>query len=115
MAGVLKGDIYFIDFGLNTVPSREQEGFRPALIVSSDLVNSKLPVITVAPITTKIKDFTRGFSMILEAGNPLTLKSEVLLFQMRAFDKRKLIRKIGELDRFQHEELNFLIRAIFDT
>ena len=83
----LKGDCYWIDF----TPSRgsEQAGRRPGVIISTNVANRHMPVVTVASITGRDKS---RFNLVLElpAGQPTPQKSWVLPFQIVSLDKSRL-------------------------
>jgi mRNA-degrading endonuclease toxin of MazEF toxin-antitoxin module len=114
LARILKGDIYSIDFGSIASSGREQLGFRPGLVVSGNEANERFPVITIAPITSKIKTLSEGYSLILEVEEPLPIKSEVLLYQLRTFDKNRLIKYRGSIKENQIKELNRLLIRMFN-
>jgi mRNA interferase MazF len=73
-----RGDIYKIDFD----PRRgsEQGGKRPGVIISSNRANRLMPVVTVAAITTTIRQENSPISLILPEGQPLPEKSCVMAF-----------------------------------
>jgi mRNA interferase MazF len=50
-----QGEIWYAD--LNPVKGSEQAGFRPVVILSGNLLNENLPIVIVAPLTTKIKNY----------------------------------------------------------
>ena len=47
---VQQGDIYWVS--LNPTKGHEQQGRRPVLVVSNDIVNGKLPLALIVPITS---------------------------------------------------------------
>ena len=47
---VKKWEIYFLDF--DPIKGSEQQGARPALVVSNDSVNKHLPIFTVLPFSS---------------------------------------------------------------
>ena len=49
------GDIVYLDF--NPTKGHEQNGFRPAIVLSNDVFNSFTKMVIVCPITTNIKEF----------------------------------------------------------
>ncbi len=96
---VKRGEVYWIE--LDPTVGSEIRKTRPCLIISPDDMNSALPRVIIAPITSK--------------GQPLGCRPEVvfngkrakiLLDQLRSVDKRRLQEKMGEipLERW-HETL----------
>jgi mRNA interferase MazF len=102
-----RGDIYRVDF--NPQRGSEQAGIRPAVVVSLESFNSLMPVVTVAAITSVIKPAYR-VTVILPAGRPLSLKSQILAFQLMTADKSRLGPYMGCLDTNQIAELEKAMR-----
>ena len=102
-----RGDIYWLDFN----PSRgsEQAGRRPAVVISQDSFNSRMPVVAVAAITSKIKPAMR-ITVILPAGKPLALESQILAFQVMTADRTRLGGYLGCLDKQQIADLENALR-----
>ncbi len=91
MAVVRRGEVYWVH--LDPTRGSEIRKTRPALIVSPDDMNTVLPRVIVAPLTSK--------------GQPLGCRPEVrfqgrpariLLDQIRSIDKRRLGERMGEID-----------------
>ncbi|MDP1633541.1 MAG: type II toxin-antitoxin system PemK/MazF family toxin [Gallionellaceae bacterium] len=91
MGVVARGEVYWVN--LDPTIGTEINKMRPALVVSPDDLNSALPRVIVAPITSK--------------GQPLGCRPEVkfagkkariLLDQIRSVDKRRLAGKIGAIE-----------------
>ena len=85
-----RGDVYWVNLG-PTIGS-EIRKTRPAVIVSPTEMNSALPRVIIAPLTTK--------------GQPLACRPEVtlqrkpgriLLDQIRSVDKVRLMKRIGSI------------------
>lgn len=115
MAGLLnlppkKGEIYWVDFSLGGNSGSEQGGLRPAVIISCDELNNAMPVVTVAAVTSKIKNFGNEVSLYLPEGEPLPKASSVLAFQVRTIDRVRLIRTAGNLTPEQLAELDRVLK-----
>jgi mRNA interferase MazF len=56
-------------------------------------------MLMVAPITSNLASLRFAFSVRVEpsSGNGLTTPSVVMVFQMRAIDKGRVVRKLGRL------------------
>ncbi|MCL6558055.1 MAG: type II toxin-antitoxin system PemK/MazF family toxin [Firmicutes bacterium] len=94
---IKRGEIYLVDWS----PGRgsEQAGLRPALILQNDTGNKYSPTTIVAAITTS-SGKAYPFQVILEPGESgLERTSTVLLEQILTVDKRRLVKKIGQIGR----------------
>lgn len=90
-----RGDVLLVK--LPATDGREQSGQRPAVAVQTDIAGE--PMLMVAPVTSNLKASRFKFTVKIEpsAGNGLSEKSVVMIFQMRAIDKARVLRKIGAL------------------
>ena len=96
---VKRGEVYWVN--LDPTFGTEIKKTRPALVVSPDDLNKVLPRVIIAPLTSK--------------GQPLGCRPEIvfnnrpsrlLLDQIRSVDKRRLLEKMGEIDKkFWHSTL----------
>ncbi len=89
---VKRGEVYWVN--LDPTFGSEIKKTRPALIVSPNDLNEALPRVIIAPLTSK--------------GQPLGCRPEIvfnnrpsrlLLDQIRSVDKRRLLDKMGEIDK----------------
>ncbi|WP_225931219.1 type II toxin-antitoxin system PemK/MazF family toxin [Leptolyngbya sp. 7M] len=76
----------------------EEKGYRPAIAVQTDVAVS--PMLIVVPVTSALGALRFPFTVQIEPSeqNGLTLPSVAMVFQMRAIDRKRIIRKIGELE-----------------
>lgn len=90
-----RGDVLLV--ALPVSDTREQSGRRPAVAVQTDI--SGEPMLMIAPITSNLNAFRFSFSVKIEPSeeNGLTQTSVIMIFQMRAIDKARIIKKIGKL------------------
>ncbi|HSM48408.1 MAG TPA: type II toxin-antitoxin system PemK/MazF family toxin, partial [Draconibacterium sp.] len=88
-------DIWYAD--LNPVRGSEQQGFRPVVIISGNMLNQYLPVVIVCPLTSKIKNYKGNIVLEPDEENGLTEPSEIMIFHIRSISKERLVRKIGEI------------------
>jgi len=86
------GEVYWVN--LDPTFGTEIKKTRPALVVSPNDLNEALPRVIIAPLTSK--------------GQPLGCRPEIvfnnrpsrlLLDQIRSVDKRRLLEKMGEIDK----------------
>jgi mRNA interferase MazF len=84
-------DVYLVN--LDPEVSRDPKNTRPSVVVSPDEVNRNIGTVLIAPISsTKVMYPTRVPTDLL--GN----SRAVILDQLRAVDKTRLVKKIGEID-----------------
>jgi mRNA interferase MazF len=96
-----RGDICFIDLPApQGVPGREQAGSRPALIINSDNSINITPVVMVIPITSKSSASRYPHTILIQPSgqNGLTSPSYLLVFQLRALDRNRILNNIGQLE-----------------
>jgi mRNA interferase MazF len=101
---VRRWDIYWAH--LNPSIGSEQGGrARPVIIVSNDGINSAFDVVTMVPLT-KLEGKTRKvypFEALLPKGTITpNWGSIVMIQQVRAISKKRLLKPIGKLTREAH-------------
>jgi mRNA interferase MazF len=91
-----RGDILLV--ALPDSDKREERGTRPAIAVQTD--NADSPMLMVIPITSSLGALRFPLTVKLEpsSSNGLTLESVAMVFQLRAIDRRRIVKKIGTLD-----------------
>lgn len=114
---IKRGDIYFVS--LDPVKGREQAGYRPVLVVSSDAINSQPLVVTVV-VGTDSKNVARDYPTNVrvtakESGLP---KDTVFLcFQVRSLDRARFseprARRVGSLSPQRLSEIANALRLVF--
>jgi len=99
-----RGDVLLIR--LPTSDGREQSGTRPAVAVQTDVAGA--PMLMIAPVTSNLNASRFPFSVQIEPSseNRLTQTSVVMIFQMRAIDKNRIVRKIGKLSAEDLEKID---------
>jgi mRNA interferase MazF len=92
-----RGDVLIVELPESEL--REQSGRRPSVAVQMDVVGD--PLLMIAPITSNIAALRFPFTVRVEPSreNGLTTPSAVMVFQMRAVDKQRIIRKIGQVSK----------------
>ena len=90
-----QGEIW--NANLSPTEGSEQEGFRPVLIISGNLMNDLAPVVVICPLTTKLKRYHGNLIIQPNDVNKLKDESEVLTFHVRSVAKVRLKQKIGKL------------------
>lgn len=107
-----RGDILLIN--LPSSDAREQSGRRPAVAVQTAV--SGEPMLMIAPITSNLNALRFKFAVRIEPSgeNGLTQISIVMIFQMRAIDKTRIIKTIGKLSERDLEKIDNEIRQMLD-
>ena len=89
-----RGDV--VRVRLDPAEGSEQSGERPAMVISPDLINEHSPVVLVAAITSRKADRVYPFEALIEPPEGgLTVRSKVMLMQLRAVDKRRIAGRYG--------------------
>lgn len=91
-----RGDILLVS--LPDSDRREEKSNRPAIVVQVEVAAS--PMLMVVPVTSSLGAMRFPFVVKIEPSelNSLTMPSVAMVFQMRAIDKKRIVRKIGALD-----------------
>lgn len=91
-----QGDIVFLDF--NPIKGHEQSGFRPAIVISTNVFNQNTKMVIVCPITSNEKEFPTHY--ILE--DTKNIHGSVLCEHIRSIDYEirnlKFVEKLSEND-----------------
>lgn len=100
---------------LDPVEGSEQGGTRPALIISNEVLNDALPIVTVAPITSRKAERVFKTEVLIEPlEGGLTLRSKVLLYQSRAVSKSRCTEQLGMLSDAGMASVETALRRTFD-
>ncbi|MDZ4707244.1 MAG: type II toxin-antitoxin system PemK/MazF family toxin [Saprospiraceae bacterium] len=89
-------EIWYAD--LNPTKGSEQAGVRPVIILSGNALNDHMPIVIVAPLSTKIKKYKGNPVLTPDKTNGLKSDTEIILFQIKAISKLRFQKKIGEID-----------------
>jgi len=94
---VKRGNIFLVD--LNPIVGTEQAGIRPALVVQIDRANATSPHTIIVPFTTRIRETILPSHVKISVGvGGLTEDSILLCEQIRVIDKKRLVRRIGNIE-----------------
>ncbi len=98
-------DIYLIN--LDPTIGHEIKKTRPCLIISPNEMNRHIQTIMIAPMTTRSKSYPTRVACLLQGK-----KNWVVLDQIRAIDKQRFIRRLGELDDSSIIEVKRVIKEM---
>lgn len=108
-----RGDIFLVELPIS-VAGHEQTGSRPALIVHNDDTSKILSVIMIIPFTSKLNAQRFQHTMVIQPTkeNGLNQISILLINQLRAIDRKRIINKIGSLDSETMSKVNCEIKLL---
>jgi|SRR3989344_1050870 len=110
MEQIIRGEIVIAN--LKPVKGSEQGGIRPVLVVQNDTLNKYSPTTIIVPITSKI--YTKEYPtnvIIKKEDSKMKVDSTILLNQIKAIDKKRIIKKIGYLDNFTMNKVDRAIKV----
>jgi len=96
-----RGDIVLVNLPAPASGSGYEEmGNRPALVVHNDATSGVLSVVMIVPFTSKMGAQRFPHAMVVQpsAANGLSCPSVLIVFQLRAIDKRRIGRVVGRLE-----------------
>lgn len=94
---VKRGEIWIVN--LDPTLGHEIKKSRPAVIIQNDIGNKYSPVTIIAPLTSQSLEKIYPIEVLLTSENSgLEQESKVLLNQIRAVDKVRLVKKIGKVN-----------------
>ncbi len=94
----------------------EQTGMRPVLIIQNEKDYGELPTVIMVPFTTQLKAtrFASTFLVKPSSINGLRSESVLLSFQIMAIDRRRLSRKLGELEAHYLDSLEDKVKTLMN-
>ena len=90
--GVKRFDVHLTN--LDPTIGHEIKKIRPCLVVSPDEMNRHIATVIVAPMTTKGKSYPTRIQCQFE-----NKSAQIVLDQLRTVDKRRLIKRLGQIDK----------------
>jgi len=99
-------EVYDVD--LNPTRGAEMYKVRPAIIISPDTMNRNLKTVVVAPLTHTIKGYPSRVALHFD-----DQRGEVVLDQIRAVDKARLIKKRGRIDAATATNIQMVLKTMF--
>ncbi len=98
---------------LHPAKGSEPGKIRPVVIVQTDLLSEVHPSVIVCPVTSKIQPESEILRVHL-GKNQLDKPSDILVDQVRAIDKRRLIERLGKLTTAQTRKLRENLKILLD-
>jgi mRNA interferase MazF len=106
MGVVKRFDVYLIN--LDSTVGHEIKKYRPCLVISPDELNRNISTVLVAPMTTKGRNYPTRVSCTFN-----DKKGQILLEQMRAVDKTRLIKRLGKVGSFVQAQVFSVLSELF--
>ncbi len=98
MAVVNRFDVYLVNLDLS--PSGDAKNTRPGVVLSPDEVNRNLDHVVIAPLASTNARYPTRVAVEFLNGERF-----VILDQIRAVDKKRLVKKIGEISEHSHDSI----------
>ena len=92
---IRRGEIWLVN--LDPTLGHEIKKSRPALIVQNDLGNRFSPMTIIAPLTSQNLERLSPVE-VLVTGSGLDKDSKIIMDQIRAIDKQRLVKRLGKID-----------------
>ena len=91
-----RGEIWLAN--LDPTQGSEQAGIRPVIIFQNDIVSKFSTTTITIPLTTNMRRASLPISLMIKQGDSGLLHDSVALcFQLRVLDKKRLIKRLGQL------------------
>lgn len=103
---VKRFDVYLIN--LDPTIGSEIQKTRPCLVISPDEMNRFIRTVIVAPMTTKGASYPTRIACKFQGKH-----GQIVLDQIRAADKTRLIRKLGRIDKQTQTEVLSVLGEMF--
>ncbi|HLF54787.1 MAG TPA: type II toxin-antitoxin system PemK/MazF family toxin [Candidatus Nanoarchaeia archaeon] len=94
MIEVKRGEIWLVN--LDPTIGHEIKKSRPAVIIQNDIGNKYSPITIIAPITSQKTEKVYPFEVYI--AELLGKNAKALLNQIRAIDKKRLIKNLGKVE-----------------
>jgi mRNA interferase MazF len=106
MGMVKRFDVYLVN--LDPTVGHEIKKYRPCLVISPDELNRNISTVIVAPMTTKGHNYPTRVSCTFD-----DKKGQILLEQMRAVDKKRLIKRLGKVGSLVQSQVFSVLSELF--
>ena len=95
MVAVRRGDVVVTN--LDPSVGVEIRKTRPVIVVSNDSINKFSQLVVVVPLTKNTAHLSPSHAVVPKGVARLTFASKAVTEQVKAVDKRRLIRRLGSL------------------
>jgi len=95
VVAIRRGDVVVAN--LDPTIGVEIKKTRPAIVLSNDSINQFSQLVVVVPLTKNIAHLSPSHALIPKGVARLTFTSKAVTEQVKAVDKRRLVKRIGSL------------------
>ncbi len=81
---------------------------RPCIIVSPDVSNKNKQSVVIIPLTSKLKDYPSRVNCTFQ-----NKQGQIVIDQIRAVDKIRLVKKLGNIDEATSKKVYEMIKIYF--
>ena len=103
---VSRFEVYLVR--LDPTEGHEIQKTRPALVISPDVMNHHIGTVIVAPMTTRRRDYPSRVPVTFERK-----AGQIVLDQIRTVEKRRLVRRLGNIDEATSEKVLAVLGEMF--
>ena len=103
---VQRFEVYLVN--LDPTVGSEVQKTRPCLIISPDEMNRYISTVIVAPMTTRGRAYPTRVKCQFQSKD-----GQVVLDQIRTVDKKRLVRRMGQIDQETQKEVLVKLAEIF--
>lgn len=109
-----RGEIILVELPQADTSGHEQVGTRPALVVHDDATSDSLSVVMIIPMTSNLNTKIYPHTILVQPSsqNGLSVPSVLLVFQLRAIDKRRVVKTLGSLEETMMEQVNVELKKL---
>ena len=95
MVAVKRGDVVVAN--LDPTIGVEIQKTRPVIVLSNDAINQYSQLVVVVPLTKNTAHLSPSHAIIPKGVARLTFTSKAVTEQVKAIDKRRLVKRLGSL------------------
>jgi len=103
---VRRFDVFLVN--LDPTVGVEIQKTRPCLVISPDEMNRHISTVIIAPMTTKGRHYPTRVNCEFQGR-----AGQIVLDQIRAIDKARLVRRLGRLNKTTQTEVLDLLAEMF--
>jgi mRNA interferase MazF len=99
-------DVYLV--ALDPTLGSEIQKTRPCVVVSPDEMNRAIATVILAPMTTRGHGYPSRVACYFDGKD-----GQIVLDQLRAVDKRRLLKRLGQIESSAQQEVLQTLAAMF--
>ncbi len=104
-----RGEVYLVNF--DPTVGAEIRKTRPAIIIQNDVGNCFSPITVVAAITSRFEHPLYPVEVLIRSPEGgLEIESVAALNQIRSVDRRRLIKKLGDVKKHTLDQIDHALR-----